>query len=540
VPIPRLYKLAQSLAAIFLLNFQIQLGQLTVYPKWTLLLTSYDLLLIGLVSYWGSSLIRSMLAVVLTLHGSYGFAKNLYLFYYNRSMEFSQDISLISGFLSYLNATYGWTASFMTAGLGCGILILLIFINYRLLRHLGDRLKRFSLTRTQATTLTIAIGLSIWLHGAIGSSTKLPTRSPLHAEIKHIQSSFEDQSRHQTFRKKLAAKRQRINTGLPPASRFRQAVREHNIFLIVVESYGITAHDPSALPWLRRHLSSLSKRLEQYGYSAHSRYLRSPVYGGFSWFADASLSCGLNITSRYEYRALFRTATPCLSHYMNANHYLTFDLRPGTSTLFPEAKGFFGFAQSFHRSQIAYDGPAYGFAGVPDEYAINYAIKELNETFPNQLLYGEMILTSSHLPWQRVPPVINNVAELLRNEGQTYHLKPAQSYATIKEAYSQAIAYDFEIILDLIANDDAGRPILMIVGDHQPSSNWGTMAKSQMVPFHLFVPDELQLPRHCRNELKSGMLGAMDSKDDFSWLLPHLVTCFTHPHTAARQLQTIH
>jgi len=92
--------------------------------------------------------------------------------------------------------------------------------------------------------------------------------------------------------------------GTPPDD-LLTGLRGKDVVLTFVESYGRSAvEDPRYAPVIDPLLDAGTARLAAAGYGARSGWLTSPVAGGGSWMAHATLHSGVKIDNQNRYRSL--------------------------------------------------------------------------------------------------------------------------------------------------------------------------------------------------------------------------------------------
>ena len=100
-----------------------------------------------------------------------------------------------------------------------------------------------------------------------------------------------------------------------PPTRILPALAGRDVFLVFVESYGRSAHEnPLYAPTVTATLGDAEARLAAAGLEARSAWLTSPVVGGQSWLAHATLLSGLAIDNEGRYRALLASPRRSLLH----------------------------------------------------------------------------------------------------------------------------------------------------------------------------------------------------------------------------------
>ncbi|MCG8481091.1 MAG: hypothetical protein MI724_18500, partial [Spirochaetales bacterium] len=108
-------------------------------------------------------------------------------------------------------------------------------------------------------------------------------------------------------------------------------ILDRDIYIFAVEAYGYAAFSREELASaLRPQRSALEAALGEKGYRVVSNFLRSPVAGGFSWLAEATLLTGQWIDSQPAFEELYGAELPTLTGFLYEGGYYTLTVRPGT------------------------------------------------------------------------------------------------------------------------------------------------------------------------------------------------------------------
>jgi hypothetical protein len=269
-----------------------------------------------------------------------------------------------------------------------------------------------------------------------------------------------------------------------------------NVLLFVVESYGYTAFSrPELFAGIEPLLRDFQDRLGKKGYSMYSTFLSAPVIGGWSWLADATLLTGRRIDKQEDYDALIQSGVPSLPRIFREAGYHTLLAAPGTVHGEDQAAGtFYRFEDSLLGPEFGYHGPMFSFVFVTDQFAVNYVHRHLLATRPDRPQFILYTLVSSHGPFNRIPPYVENWSEL--GDGSIYEKLNMLSFDNdwiagrqYDEGYTAAISYVltvlFEYLLQFI-DDDC---LVVIVGDHPPKFPVTRRGVPLSVPLHVLSRD---------------------------------------------------
>jgi hypothetical protein len=276
-------------------------------------------------------------------------------------------------------------------------------------------------------------------------------------------------------------------------------VPARNVLLFIVESYGYTAfakeeHRDALAPVYEE----AEAKLRNAGYTLFSRFFSSPVIGGYSWYADASLLTGNRIDSKEKYEELMASDSPSMFSALEDRGYGTVLAAPGTLKPWPEGERFYRFDWYFFDADFGYRGPNFSFVPVPDQFSIRIVHERLLEGSAVRPLFIVYLLVSSHAPFNRIPPYIDDW-ELL-GDGSVYHSTPSLTFDNnwfrgneYPEGYTAAVRYELEVLADYMVRFVRDDSLAIIVGDHQPKYPITGKGQPLSVPMHAICRDAAAL-----------------------------------------------
>ena len=243
-------------------------------------------------------------------------------------------------------------------------------------------------------------------------------------------------------------------------------------------------------------LDAGTTRLRASGYDARSAFLTSPTFGGNSWLAHATLKSGLWVDNQWHYeRLLARDRTTLTSAFGDAG-WRTVGVLPSNRTEWPEGEAFYGFDEVYDRTSLGYAGPRFGFSAMPDQYALAaFAQRELSASGRAPVM-AEIDLTSSHGPWAPLPRVVDWSS---LGNGAVFHgirddaVTAGQLWSdrgNVPAAYRSSIVYSLTSLLSFVeryGNDDL---VLVLLGDHQPSTIVSGHGANRDVPITVIARDD--------------------------------------------------
>lgn len=286
-------------------------------------------------------------------------------------------------------------------------------------------------------------------------------------------------------------------------------LRDRDIHIFAVEAYGYASVSrPELAAAINPHRERFAAALAGSGYQLRSSYLESPVAGGYSWLAEATLLTGQLINSQERFLRLAEAELPSLTGLLHEGGYYTLTVRPGTvHASWPEGWDLYRFEESIvaHDGDFAFAGPWFSYVPVTDQYAIWTGHKRVAElTAPGGaaeerplLVYYQLV--SSHTPFNAIPPLIDPWEAL--GDGSVYNERAAEierfantwtGGSQLDEGYVAAIGYVFDVLTDYVDRimDHSRDPVIIVFGDHQPQRPIRSPDAFLSVPIHVASRDE--------------------------------------------------
>jgi hypothetical protein len=237
-------------------------------------------------------------------------------------------------------------------------------------------------------------------------------------------------------------------------------------------------------------LRDAERKLQNRGYKIASNFLRSPTFGGASWLANGELDGGVRITGQLRYDLLLTSPVQPIAEYFNRAGYRTVRVMPGTLWPWPAGE-FYKYRKKYYAFDFDYRGPGFGWAPMPDQYAIDTVYRaEIQRR--RQPLFIEFILVSSHAPFNRQPQYIPDWAAI--GDGAIYRRqKPVEfpvswpQLENASEAYVTSIIYDFKVLVEFLAQMIDDHALIIILGDHQPNLRITGENQPWSVPVHIIT-----------------------------------------------------
>jgi len=279
--------------------------------------------------------------------------------------------------------------------------------------------------------------------------------------------------------------------GPPPATeRDLTGLGRRDIYLIFFESYGaVILDDPGLSPRALPALERFQRTVTEAGLTIRSARIASPTYGGGSWLAHGSVDAGTWLANQRLYQLETTTDRPTWPGIMTKAGWQSFDIQPGLKTPLDHA-AFWGFDRIVGADDLKYDGPSFGWFGIPDQYALDQSLKLPRD--PARPLFAQIVLVSSHIPFHPVPPVVADPTDVGRF---ATHPEVARLVATppdwndLTGPYMESVEYDLTVLADWLPRALGDTGIAIILGDHQPPALIGHASASHDVPIHIISKD---------------------------------------------------
>lgn len=461
---------------------------------WTLLVPSLEVWVLLLVMCLAASLQRPCGPVLCTILGAsfiflrlFRIGDVLMPMYFNRKFNLYMDSGYIPDLLHLLYHSFSLRMFIFWIFLSLALVALLIWGLKRSLKAIAAFFEISRLHRRFFYLMTV--GLLIYLasfatlgHGAF--------KRPYVSFISHriVQEAAFILNIRKIRARGLAAV-QMATESIPAIKKPLDRLAGISVYLFFVESYGRTVFsNPRYFALFAPFLKKLAPALTADGYKACSRYLVSPTFGGGSWLAFSTLESGVRADSQMRYNFLLHSQVKTLARYFNQAGYRTVSVMPGTTFPWPEGR-FFGYQKAYYAWNFAYRGPRFGWSPMADQFVIDYIFrKEVADH--RKPLFVRYILISSHAPFNRQPPYMDNWSEI--RDGRIYRQLKSIDYPIVwpdlshaGNAYLRAIIYDFTVLSDYLLRFLKEDALIIILGDHQPNAQLTGRHAAWAVPIHV-------------------------------------------------------
>jgi hypothetical protein len=407
--------------------------------------------------------------------------------YYHRNFDAYVDLVLFPELVRLLRTTLPkWEFRLLLPGFVVLSSVLAV-ATYRVLCRVAGYLASRASRGAFAAILCVFLASSFLNHkfaypehytGAFAASI-VPT---LKAEIEDVLRAPQHLAERRQAVESVSEKLSRIPSNL---SRLQQS----NVILIFIESYGETVLERSFYrDRLAPAYAAFQAELAARGFSVGSGLLDSPTYGGISWLAHATLATGIRVTNQLDYDLLMSSEARPLAHFFRAAGYRTVLVEPAVNRPWPQGD-FYQFEQKYFAFNLEYQGPAFGWTTMPDQYLLDFVRRrELEQS--GRPLFIECSLISSHVPWSHLPKVVEDWSRI--GNGSVFReLEMIRFPITVADlshaalAYVTSLVYDFEILKRFLVEFVRDDSLVILLGDHQPPTQLTAGSEAHGVPVHV-------------------------------------------------------
>jgi hypothetical protein len=286
-----------------------------------------------------------------------------------------------------------------------------------------------------------------------------------------------------------------------PGSQLLTGLRGKDVILAFVESYGRNAVEEPALNGpVDATLAAGTKSLQAAGFASESAYLTSPTAGGGSFLAHSTLLSGLWIDNQQRYDTLVNSNRLTLTRAFQRASWRTVAVVPDTTRAWPEG-AFFGYNKIYAAHNFGYAGPSFGWAVLPDQFALADFQKTERSNPDHAPVMAEMALVSSHAPWAPIPKMIN--WDELGNGTVFNAIKKNQDPVgvvwkdsnRVRSNYSQSVAYTLNSLISYMEKYGNKNTVMIFLGDHQPAPIVVGDNAARQVPITIVAKDPAVLKR---------------------------------------------
>jgi phosphatidylglycerophosphate synthase len=433
-------------------------------------------------------------AVTITTLLDLGFEEAL-----GRPFDPLQDVGYLDSAFGLLRDSVGAAGAVVVSAVAVVLLLGMLVLLPLAVVHLADRVdaagarwRRVVPALVMAWVVLAVLGAPSLASAPVASANVVATARE---QVRQVRAGVDDRRQ---FGAALAADPWSDTSG----SQLLTGLRGKDVLVVFVESYGRVAVEGSAIaPGIDRFLDQGTTRLRAAGFSARSAYLTSPTFGGISWLAHSTLQSGLWVDSQRRYDTLVAGERFTLSQAFHRAGWRTVALVPSNTENWPQGKAFYGYDTVYDARSVGYAGPSYSYATMPDQYVLAALQRlELGRTDRPPVM-AEVDLVSSHTPWAPLPTFVpwERVGDGSVFAGQPEAGRSPQEVwrnpDDVRAAYARSIEYSLDALVSFVETYGDDDLVLLVVGDHQPSTIVSGRGASHDVPVSLVASDPAVLER---------------------------------------------
>lgn len=297
-----------------------------------------------------------------------------------------------------------------------------------------------------------------------------------------------------------------------PAADLLTGLRGKDVLVVFVESYGRVAVQDSAISAsVDASVRADTAALGQVGFAARSGFLTSPTFGGGSWLAHSTLQSGLWIDNQQRYNELVAGDRFTLSDAFGRAGWRTVGDIPANTADWPQGTSFYHYDTIYDSRNVGYAGPKFSYATMPDQYVFS-AFHRLELAKPHQQVMAEIDLVSSHTPWTPLPKLVpwNQLGD-----GSVFDSQPSkgkspavlwQHASAVRASYGRSVQYSMASLVSFVQNAHDNNLVLVVLGDHQPSTIVSGNGASHDVPISIVAHDPTVLDQISSWNWQPGLL----------------------------------
>jgi hypothetical protein len=278
------------------------------------------------------------------------------------------------------------------------------------------------------------------------------------------------------------------------------ALNKRDVHMIFLETYGAVLYDQKeSADAVVQTREQLEKSILASGRHVVSAFYVSPTIGGASDLAHLSVLSGIDLKDSRKHDVLLTTNRPTLMNVFEREGYETFGLYHSVGWEWVE-RAFYSFDQYIDGPALNYQGPAFGFWKIPDQFAVA-KVEQLyprNQEAKPRFTFFPTI--SSHFPFHQVPPYQSDWTKLLGLEpfdADTAARAQAEpvSWEYMKPDYLRTINYTHTWLAGYFRQPEPRETVYVMIGDHQPTGSVSREPTPWDVPVFIVSKDNRLLDR---------------------------------------------
>jgi hypothetical protein len=268
-----------------------------------------------------------------------------------------------------------------------------------------------------------------------------------------------------------------------------------DVLVVFVESYGRVAYDNrDFFETLAPVRAELAAAVRDTGRAVSSAYVVSPTFGGGSWLAHLSFLSGIEMRDAGRAQLLMTQTRRTFGNALAEHGYRRVALMPGLKMAWPEGV-FYDFDRIYDDASLGYQGPAFGWWRIPDQFslarleALEVATRE-NDGEARKPLFVFFPTVSTHAPFRPTPPYQPDWSRML--SAHPYDAEPLQQalseqpeWNDMSGSYKDALSYSLQTLAGYLRARPRQDLIVIVIGDHQPPAMVSGAYAPWDVPVHV-------------------------------------------------------
>lgn len=273
-----------------------------------------------------------------------------------------------------------------------------------------------------------------------------------------------------------------------------------DMLLTFVESYGATAYDNEIVDAsLQEPRREFARAVDATDRQILTAFFEAPTFGGASWLSHASVMTALHIGSNAAHNVLLTQDRPTVAKLLHNAGYRTLAVMPGLKNNWPEGS-FYGFDQIYDASRLAWNGPAFGWWRIPDQYALAAVHERELSRSDRAPVFVFFATISTHMPFRPTPPYQPQWQRITSGVPFTDdelgdRLQQLPDYTNLAPAYAGSLEYTFAYWAGYLEDHPDRDFLLVLLGDHQPPASVSGEGARWDVPVHVVTRDGALIDR---------------------------------------------
>jgi hypothetical protein len=278
----------------------------------------------------------------------------------------------------------------------------------------------------------------------------------------------------------------------PPMDSDLALVKDADVFLVFIESYGAVSWDrPAFAASLADSRRRFDATIHATGRDVVSAFVESPTFGGSSWLAHLSLMSGVEVRGPETNALLMTKPRDTMVAAFKRRGFRTVALMPGLKQQWPEGV-FYHFDDIYNADRLGYHGPQFGWFIIPDQFSIA-SLDAAEVTRPSRApLFVFYPTISTHFPFSPTPPYQPDWPRVLTADpfaeaqvDDAYSTEP--DWLDFGPGYVAALTYDFAAIGGYLTRRPERDFVMILLGDHQPPAAVSREGAPWDVPVHVIA-----------------------------------------------------